>query len=166
MNTERSDQIVNTWQANGNPLRSASFTAERTFATTPSKLFRLLCPTTEYDWLPGWQCKLLHSRSGYAEYNAVFLTNFFGAEELFVCTRYDVDQAIDYSRTSADYSAKLDIRLKDNQDGTVTGHWLVSASALNEQGNAFVNAMDSLRTHFDQVLGQLEYYVSTGRMAA
>lgn len=166
MNTEKSDRIVKKWAAKDNPLKRASITAERTFTTSPETLFRLLCPTTEYDWVPGWRCELLHSESGYAEFNAVFRTDFFGVDEIFVCTRYEFGKAVDYSRTSKDFGAKLDIRLTDNGDGTVTGRWVITASALTEQGNEVVDGLESTRQHFEAILDGLEHYLSTGQMVA
>ena len=64
MNTERSDKLAAEWTRKKNPLVRASVACERRFNTTPAKLFPLLCPTTEYDWLPGWECELLHLASG------------------------------------------------------------------------------------------------------
>ena len=93
MNTEHSDKIAAQWRATPNPLRRGGISYGRIFNTTPLKLFPLLCPTTEYDWLPGWRCQLLHSDSGYTEYNVVFKTDFFGTEELWVCTRFEPGRA-------------------------------------------------------------------------
>ncbi len=76
MNTQKSDTFVNEWKAKEKPLRRTSFTAQRTFDATPEEIFPLLCPTTELDWLPGWNCELLHSQSGYAELNCVLRTSF------------------------------------------------------------------------------------------
>lgn len=106
MNTERSDNFIREWTGKVNPLDRATVTCQRTFTTSPEKLFRLLCPTTEYDWIAGWKCELLHSNSGCAEYNAVFRTNFFGLEEIWTCTRYEPNKAIDYCRVSKDVCVK------------------------------------------------------------
>ncbi len=40
----------------------------------PEKVFPLLCPVREADWLPGWQYQLIYSESGYAELGCVFTT--------------------------------------------------------------------------------------------
>ena len=163
MNTARSDEFVREWTSKANPLKRASVTLQRTFETSPEKLFRLLCPTTELDWIPKWHCELLHSSSGYAEYNAVFRTNFFGFEETWICTRYEPNKAIEYSRTADDICLKLDISLTDNCDGTVTGRWVNTASALTERGNTLLAEWESAWQRHEG-LDVLEHYVKTGEM--
>jgi hypothetical protein len=164
MNTQQSDKIVQQWQTTPNPLKRGAIRYGRDFNTTPLELFPLLCPTTEYDWLPGWNCELLHSESGYTEYNVVFKTRFFGAEELWVCTRFEPGRAIEYARTAENYCAKMDIHLADNGDGTTTGTWMLTVSALKEQGNQAVAALESAPSEMMQILGTLAHYVEHGEM--
>lgn len=40
----------------------------------PERVFPLLCPVRETDWLPGWQDRLIYSDSGVAELGCVFTT--------------------------------------------------------------------------------------------
>lgn len=164
MNTEKSDKFIKEWTQKVNPLKRASFTRQRTFKTSPEKLFRLLCPTTEYDWLPGFERELLHSNSGYAEYNAVFKTSLFGAEEIWICSRYEPNKTIEYTRVSEDFSGKLDISLVDNSNGTVTGTWVMTLSALNKNGNQPVTDLESGQKQFAEILDQLDHYINTGEM--
>ncbi len=46
----------------------------QTNPATPEKVFPLLCPVRETDWLPGWQYRLVYSGSGVAELGCVFIT--------------------------------------------------------------------------------------------
>jgi hypothetical protein len=46
----------------------------QTNPAAPDKVFPLLCPVREADWLPGWQYKLIYSDSGVAELGCVFTT--------------------------------------------------------------------------------------------
>lgn len=41
---------------------------------SPAQVFELLCPEREKEWLPGWDCTMIHSASGLAEAGAVFAT--------------------------------------------------------------------------------------------
>lgn len=166
MNTEKSDRIVKAWRQQPNKLPRAQFVNQRTFNTSPEALFRLLCPTTEYDWLPGFECRLLHSESGYAEYNAVFETNVFGPEETWICTRFETGKAIDYASVSEHSCGKLDISVVDNGDGTVTGMWIVTRSALTEEGNMTKAEIEQARAHFVKILDWLEHYINTGEMVS
>lgn len=107
---------------------------------------------------------MLHSSSGYAEYGAVFRTGFLVPEEIWVCTRYEPHKAVEYARSSNGMVGKLDISLVDNLDGTVTGRWVVSASALVEGMNQVVAQVDAGREQFEGLLDLLEHYVHTGEM--
>jgi len=56
----------------------------------PERVFPLLCPVRETDWVPGWQYRLIHSASGVAEDGCVFITpNEDGTENIWVITDYD-----------------------------------------------------------------------------
>ena len=56
----------------------------------PEKVFPLLCPVREADWVPGWQYRLVYSESGVAEYGCVFITpNEDGSEATWVVTEYN-----------------------------------------------------------------------------
>ena len=56
----------------------------------PEKVFPLLCPVREADWVPGWQYRLIYSESGVAEDGCVFSTpNDSGTETVWMVTHYD-----------------------------------------------------------------------------
>jgi hypothetical protein len=56
----------------------------------PEKVFPLLCPVREADWVPGWQYRLVYSESGLAEDGCVFSTpNDAGPETVWMVTHYD-----------------------------------------------------------------------------
>jgi hypothetical protein len=59
-------------------------------AAPPERVFPLLCPVREADWVPGWQYRLIYSESGVAEGGCVFITpNEDGSETTWVVTDYD-----------------------------------------------------------------------------
>lgn len=105
---------------------------------------------SEYDWISNWSCELLHSKSGYAEYIAVFRTNFFGPEEIWVFTRYEQNSRL--LKSFEDISARMDISHSDNSDSTVLGSWVIIASALNENGNQMVESLKSAAQHIEKLL--------------
>jgi hypothetical protein len=56
----------------------------------PEKVFPLLCPVREADWVPGWQYRLIYSESGVAECGCVFITpNEDGTETTWIVTDYE-----------------------------------------------------------------------------
>ena len=46
----------------------------QTINATPEKMFPLLCPVREADWLDGWRYNMIYSESGLVEEGAVFST--------------------------------------------------------------------------------------------
>ncbi len=56
----------------------------------PEKVFPLLCPVREAEWVPGWQYRLVYSQSGLAELGCIFTTpNEDGSETTWVVSEYD-----------------------------------------------------------------------------
>ncbi len=56
----------------------------------PDKVFPLLCPVREAEWVPGWKYRLIYSESGVAEDGCVFATpNDGGAETVWMTTHFD-----------------------------------------------------------------------------
>ena len=62
----------------------------------PERVFPLLCPVREGDWLPGWKYRLIYSDSGVAELGCVFTTPKASAghghgatETTWIVTEYD-----------------------------------------------------------------------------
>lgn len=56
----------------------------------PEQVFPLLCPVREAEWVPGWQCRMIYSRSGFAEQGCVFATpNDDGSETIWMVIEYD-----------------------------------------------------------------------------
>jgi len=165
MSTELSDSFVTEWRENGGPFLRASFAVRRAFKVKPEKIFPLLCPTLEYDWLPGWTCEMLHSKTGYAEYDCIFKTDFFGFPEMFICTKYEKDREICYQRVSDHLSSILDIKLIDQLDGSCTGVWFITISALDEEGNNIVKNIGSAEAKTEKAIDALEYFLKKGKPA-
>lgn len=162
MNTERSDEKVREMRARGPQYERRVITHSQTFATTPEKLFPLLCPTTEFDWMEGWHCEMIFSRSGYHEYNAIFRTDYFNMEETWVVSHFEPHRTIEFVRTSEHVSVKVDARICDNLDGTCTGSWIVNATALTAQGNAVLRQMSPEDEPIGILVDALDHYVQHG----
>ena len=76
--------------------RTARTAVDITFTldAPPERVFPLLCPVREYDWIPDWRCTMVHSTSGVAELGCVFLR---GEGETWITTRYEPPERIDYT---------------------------------------------------------------------
>jgi hypothetical protein len=135
------------------------------FRAPPSKVFPLLCPVREYDWIEPWQCELLHSESGVAEKNCIFRTHFPAepSAEVWTINRHEPDRQIEFIRVNALRVMCLAVALTDNGDGTTTAVNDQLLVALTEQGNQSLESM-ARSFAFEMRLGEalLNHYLTTG----
>jgi hypothetical protein len=118
---------------------------ESRVAASPEKVFPLLCPTREYDWIDGWACDLIYSESGVAEDNCVFVTDFpeRGGEAVWTVTRYDPERrviqfAIHYPGKIVE---KLDVRCEPSGGSGTVVHWKRTYTSLGEKGARLVEIL-------------------------
>ena len=56
----------------------------------PERVFPLLCPVREREWVDGWEARVVHSKSGVAEEGCVFTTSRPGeADTVWTITHHD-----------------------------------------------------------------------------
>ena len=94
-------------------------TATFSLPVPAEKVFPLLCPVKEYEWIPDWSCEMVYSQSGFAEKGAVFTTKSkpFG-KMLWTCTVFEPPKRIEYLRTlGSGISVLLEIELTTTKDG-------------------------------------------------
>jgi hypothetical protein len=105
------------------------------------RVFPLLCPVREKDWLDGWDYKMIVSKSGLIEKDCVFTTSPHGdLITVWHVTQYDkLNYNIEFLRvTPTENVVRINIHLvKINQVQTkVTIDY--QYTALNENQNAFI----------------------------
>ena len=62
----------------------------QTINATPDKVFPLLCPVREAEWLADWQHHMFYSESGLVEEGAVFSTPYGGEDDtIWIVTKHD-----------------------------------------------------------------------------
>lgn len=135
-------------------------------SAVPEKVFPLLCPVKEYDWIPTWQCKMLYSKSGYAELGCVFSTDLdslSGTEVWVVCT-YEKDRKIGFVRTGKHTTIRYDVTLTPHGSGS-TIEWTQEITGLDRAGDMVIDTLtppvyDEKMTHLNNLL---EHYLLTGK---
>ena len=162
--TSKSDQIVQRF-------RQGVFRSKRkvqrfsvTLETTPEEFFPLLCPAREADWIPGWDCELIYTDSGYAEKNCVFKTdesNPFG-EGLWVFSGFEINRYVEFVRMQKDLVTCARITVTDNDDGTITATWNMISTGLTEKGNKEIDKLSD-DMHSGPVTKMLGHYLETGK---
>lgn len=116
-----------------------TFIYSQILSGTSEKIFPLLCPTKEYEWIAPWKCEMIHSHSGFAELNCVFTTHFPDeVKETWFIDQYIPNRLIQFIRFSELTIIKHSIELTDNQNGTTNATWSQTFFPLNEEGNNFV----------------------------
>jgi hypothetical protein len=85
-----------------NASRRITRTFVQTIHATPDRIFPLLCPEREKEWLPGWDARMLYSASGLAERGAVFETRNDAGRTLWIVTEYDPPRRVAFARWQPD----------------------------------------------------------------
>lgn len=136
------------------------------FHAPSGKIFPLLCPVREYEWIEQWKCEMLHSDSGIAEKNCVFRTRFpeESSHDIWVITRYEPNTGIEFVRVNALRTMCLSITLTDNGDGTTRAVNEQLLVGLTEEGNQLLDSMaDSFSFEMRMGEAMLNHYLSTGK---
>lgn len=135
-------------------------------SASPERVFPLLCPVREYDWIPAWQCEIIYSKSGYAELGCVFITDFkdhSGPETWVVCT-YEKNSRIGFVKTGTHSTTRYSVSLERKQTGSII-QWEQEITSLDEHGDLLLDKMtesvyDGKMKHINKLL---EYYLLHGK---
>ncbi|MEW5722646.1 MAG: hypothetical protein AB1896_06040 [Thermodesulfobacteriota bacterium] len=135
-----------------------------------ARVFPLLCPTREYDWIEDWECDLIWSASGVAENNCVFRTDRpLEGETFWMVTRYEPDAVIEFALfTPGSRVMKMDLALREGPAGRTTIRWTHTFTSLSRAGNDFLDLVTEER-YLEKMNGlhqELDYYLRTGRRLA
>jgi hypothetical protein len=109
----------------------------------PERVFPLLCPVREKEWLDGWDLEMVYSLSGVAEYGCIFKTRCHDdAEDIWVITRHEpASFCVEFAIVTSGYVVcLLRIRLEANGEGATAAHISYTFTALSEKGNQFIDA--------------------------
>ena len=134
----------------------------------PETVFPLLCPVREADWVPGWQYKMIYSKSGVAEAGCVFTTpNDDGTQTTWLVTEYDPARLrIGFAWVNpGQVAAQIEISLKKNSKGVTTAVIRYTYTGLSASGNQEVERYD--RKWFEQKMqgweAAINHYLRTGK---
>jgi hypothetical protein len=112
----------------------------------PDKVFSLLCPVREAEWVPGWNYQLIYSDSGVAEMGCVFTTipsDIPNAKLTWMTTDYDpAVYRIAYICIHPEHVlAELRIQLAADGENTRT-HIQFRYTGLSAAGNREIETYD------------------------
>ena len=159
----------------------------QTNTAAPEKVFPLLCPVREADWIPGWRHKLIYSDSGVAELGCIFTTDDSAVESekyssrsngrdasspetTWICTHYDPAAfRIAYIWIKPGRVAtELWIKLTTADDGQTLSHIRFRYTGLSPEGNRDIESYD--RAWFEMKMrgweSAINHYLTTGKLIA
>lgn len=152
------------------PLSAKRFVHQftQTNLAPPEKVFPLLCPVREAEWVPGWKYRLIYSRSGVAEAGCVFGTpNPDGSETIWQVTHYEPNTAIRFAWVRPDMIAtQIEIKLQPTGDGKTIVYLQYAYTGLSSAGNAEITGYSEVWFR-DKMLGwenAINQYLQTGRL--
>jgi hypothetical protein len=135
---------------------------------SPDRVFPLLCPVREYEWIEPWECEVVYTQSGYAELGCIFKTNFPADvyPDVWVVSGYEPNEKIEFVRINAIRAMRFSIRLTDNGDETTTAIWEQIFTGLNPEGNELVKGITNEKYVEDRKLTELRlnHYLVKGEM--
>jgi hypothetical protein len=134
---------------------------------TPEAVFPLLCPVRERDWIAPWRCRMIYSRSGYAEQDCVFQTDFpkDGPTDTWVVSRYEPSRLIEFVRVNTLRAIRYTITLCRTDHGKTEAEWRQVVTGLSGEGDRLVESEpdDAYRIRMEELAEKLNHYLTTGK---
>jgi hypothetical protein len=139
---------------------------------TPERVFPLLCPVRETDWIPGWTTDWVISNSGLAERDCIFQTpprpGAGEAASIWVITHHDTDAfELEMIKVTPAFTVgKLQISLCA-QGNTATNVTIAyEFTSLGPLGDTYLEGFTAQwYEEFMKVWeGQMNYYLETGEL--
>jgi len=133
----------------------------------PPRVFPLLCPVREANWLEGWNPLRVFSESGVAEPDCVFLTEARPSDAIWYVTRHEPDSGlVEMIKITPDLTAcKLSIQLRAVERGS-EAEVTYTHTSLGPAGDAFVTSFSE--AYYQQFMRDWEmrinHYLTHGKM--
>lgn len=146
--------------------KKKTLSCEQLLFASKEKVFPLLCPTKEYDWIAPWTCELIYSKSGYAELDCVFTTNFpDDVKETWIVDKFEKSRLIQFVRFSESRVIRYSIELMDNNNETTNAIWTQTTISLNHDGNSFIDNLSVIEyeNEIKTLEKMLNHYIKTNR---
>ncbi len=140
----------------------------QTINAAPEKVFPLLCPVREAEWLHGWHYDMIYSESGFVEEGAVFSTPYEGEKDtIWIVTKHDADtRKVEFARFTHDSRTcflKIAVKPKDGNSAYVEVSY--TYTGLAPVGNDFID--DFTQDAFLEAVTfwekSMNYFLETGK---
>ena len=143
-------------------------TYTQTLKGPPDRVFPLLCPVRERDWVPNWNPKRVITASGLAEQDGIFITEAAPQDAVWVTTRHDAGAGIfEMVKITPDHTVcKLEIALSTSGEQGTKAEISYAYTALGPLGAAFLKEFTEewYRNFMREWEAALNHYLTTGEM--
>ncbi|MFN7943032.1 MAG: SRPBCC family protein [Thermoanaerobaculia bacterium] len=159
-------------------MNTPSFSANRvtrthrqSIAAPADRVFPLLCPVREAEWLADWEYTMIRSVSGLVEPGAVFTTPGAGEPDtVWVVTRHDTrERVVEFTRfTPGSRVCVLRIGVAPSGAHRSQVDIAYTYTAIGEAGNAFIDRFteDSFRAAMAFWEDSMNHWLATGELLA
>ena len=148
--------------------RRITKTYRQTINAIPERVFPLLCPVREAEWLDGWQYAMIYSESGLIEEGAVFSTPHEGeVDTVWIVTKHDPGKReIEFARFTHESRTcvlKIAVRAKAEHGSFVDISYTYTATT--PAGNDFIDSLTE-EAFVEAVVfweKSMNYFLETGK---
>ena len=143
-------------------------TYTQTIQATPERVFTLLCPVLEAEWLDGWSYEMIHSETGVAEDGCVFRTGSGDdPETVWMVTRHSREEGVvEFVRVTTGLMAtRLRIDLEPAPGDATSVRIRYTHTPTAAAGSAFIEAHYSPEEFERSMLWwerSMNHFVTTG----
>jgi hypothetical protein len=143
-------------------------TATFSLAASPQKVFPLLCPKRELEWVPGWEYEMIYSKSGYIEAGCIFKSRKpHGLEMIWTNVEYDPKNfRVGFLNVAPGVMAfHYRIRLRETAAESCEATIEQIFTGLTEEGNRLIAGIaESSVNNAAMIAEPLDYYLKTGKL--
>ena len=140
----------------------------------PEKVFPLLCPVLEAEWVPGWLPEIVISTSGVCEHECIFITPPEMPSEpesaIWIVTKYDPENLyLEMYKVAPKHTvSKLEISLAAKSDNGTEATISYELTSIGVNGEQFIKEFtekwyEGFMLEWET---QLNYYLETGNIIA
>lgn len=108
-------------------------------AAPPARVFPLLCPVRETEWVEGWDPIFVASASGLAEADCVFVTRGAPQDAVWYVVRHEPPREVEFVKITPGVTAcRITISLTPSGPDRTAARVTYAHTAIGEAGRSFV----------------------------
>jgi hypothetical protein len=148
-----------------NPIRAHRIYTQ-TLIAPPEKVFPLLCPVREIEWVNDWNPRQVITESGFVELDCIFVMPDKPQDSIWVVTQWDPKEfVVEFTKVTPEFTVgKIVIRLRRGNGGQTFADISYCYTALSQEGSEFVKRFteEYYQSFMKEWESDINYYLHTG----